>query len=75
MDPMTMKTVLSPRETEILGLAAEGFTREETALQLVISLNTVDTHLRHAFEKLGARNTTHAVVLALRVARFAPSYH
>ena len=72
---MTMKTALSPRETEILGLAAEGFTREETALQLAISLNTVDTHLRHAFEKLGARNTTHAVVLALRVARFAPSYH
>ncbi|HEX5592639.1 MAG TPA: response regulator transcription factor [Solirubrobacterales bacterium] len=56
---------LSARESEILGLLAEGLTGEEIAKHLVLSPETVRTHIRNAMEKLGARTRTEAVVKAL----------
>lgn len=56
---------LSRRESEILGFLAEGLTGEEIARRLVLSPETVRTHVRNAMEKLDARTRTEAVVKAL----------
>ena len=56
---------LSSREAEILGLLAGGLTGEEIAQRLVLSPETVRTHVRNAMGKLEARTRTEAVVKAL----------
>jgi DNA-binding NarL/FixJ family response regulator len=56
---------LSPRESEILTMLAQGLTGEEIAKRLVLSPETVRTHVRNAMEKLDARTRTEAVVKAL----------
>jgi len=56
---------LSGREAEILGLLAEGLTGEQIAKRLVLSPETVRTHIRNAMEKLGSPTRTAAVVKAL----------
>ena len=56
---------LSSRESEILGFLAEGLTGEEIARRLILSPETVRTHVRNAMEKLDARTRTEAVVKAL----------
>ncbi|MEG0376426.1 MAG: helix-turn-helix transcriptional regulator [Raoultibacter sp.] len=43
---------LSARETEILVLIARGFTADNIAKKLVISPYTVNTHIRHTYEKM-----------------------
>ena len=55
---------LSEREIEVLQLIAKGFTNQEIATQLYISLNTVKVHTRNINGKLGAKNRTGAVVRA-----------
>ncbi len=52
---------LSPRESEILGMVAEGLTARRIARRLGIKESTVRTHLDHAKEKLGARSLPEAV--------------
>jgi DNA-binding NarL/FixJ family response regulator len=55
--------LLSPREREILGLLATGRNGSEIAGELVLSEETVRTHVRNAVAKLGARTRTQAVAL------------
>jgi DNA-binding NarL/FixJ family response regulator len=57
---------LSPREREILTVAAAGLSTKAIARQLELSPNTVKFHLQAAFEKLGAATRTEAVVTAIR---------
>ncbi|HEX6783011.1 MAG TPA: response regulator transcription factor [Solirubrobacterales bacterium] len=61
----SQQKTLSARESEILGFLADGLTGEEIARRLVLSPETVRTHVRNATEKLGARTRTEAVVKAL----------
>ncbi|HEU4706160.1 MAG TPA: response regulator transcription factor [Solirubrobacterales bacterium] len=56
---------LSSRESEILAMLADGLTGEQIAKRLVLSPETVRTHIRNATEKLNARTRTEAVVKAI----------
>jgi PAS domain S-box-containing protein len=57
--------VLSPRERDVVSLAALGLTSNEIAATLSLSRATVETHFRSAVRRLSARNRTHAIALAL----------
>lgn len=54
-------SALSPREIEILELAATGATNRSMAKQLFISEATVKTHLVHVYNKLNVDNRTAAI--------------
>jgi DNA-binding NarL/FixJ family response regulator len=57
---------LSPREREIMHLMAEGYTAQDIATQLGVSVETVRTHVRNVIRKLQARNRVHAIAIALQ---------
>jgi DNA-binding NarL/FixJ family response regulator len=50
-------TTLSAREHEVLDLMAQGLSNRGIAEQLIISINTAETHLQRIFTKLGLPNT------------------
>lgn len=58
---------LTPRETQILGLVAEGLSNPAIAARLFIGESTVKTHLLHVFEKLGVSDRTRAVMRAMEL--------
>jgi ATP/maltotriose-dependent transcriptional regulator MalT len=58
---------LTPREIEVLTLAADGLGGKELAEELVLSPGTVNTHFKHIYEKLGAPNRAAAVAKAMRL--------
>ncbi|MCB0606192.1 MAG: response regulator transcription factor [Lewinella sp.] len=61
-DPgMVEKLGISPRELEVLQLMAEGYSNQEIADKLFISLNTVKTHTSNLFSKLDVRRRTQAI--------------
>lgn len=57
---------LTDRELAVLEHAADGSTNVEIGRALIVSPETVKTYKRQLFEKLEARNTTHAVAIAFR---------
>lgn len=57
---------LTPRERQVLKLIAEGKTNREIAEDLVLSLNTVQTHRLHLMEKLNLHNRSELIKYALR---------
>jgi DNA-binding NarL/FixJ family response regulator len=57
---------LTPRETEVLRLVADGVANAEIAHRLSLGLGTVKGHIRDILEKLSAADRTQAAVLALR---------
>ena len=59
--------LLTPREHEVLQLAAHGLSAIEIAEDLVVSPGTVKTHFQNIYAKLGATNRASAVAMALRM--------
>lgn len=57
---------LSARELQVLRLVASGDRNREIGLKLDITEETVKMHLKNATAKLGARDRTHAVSIAIR---------
>ncbi len=58
--------VLSAREREILQMLADGCSNREVSERLVVSVETVKTHVKHILAKLGAEHRTQAVAIGLR---------
>ncbi len=57
---------LTQQELRVLKLIALGFNNDAIAQSLVVSRNTVKTHVRHIFEKLGVSDRTQAALWAVR---------
>ncbi len=64
---------LTPREAEVLGLVARGYTDREIAAALVISAKTASVHVSHILRKLEAPNRLEAAAIAHRLAPPRPA--
>jgi DNA-binding NarL/FixJ family response regulator len=65
--------LLSRREREILGLLANGMNGTAISRELMISSETVRTHVRNAMRKLTAKTRVHAVTLAIQRHEISPN--
>jgi DNA-binding NarL/FixJ family response regulator len=57
---------LSPRESEILALIAQGLSNQQVADRAFLSINSVKTFIRSAYRKIGVQSRTQAVLWATR---------
>jgi DNA-binding NarL/FixJ family response regulator len=57
---------LSQRESQVLGLLADGLSNRLIASELVLGEETIKTHLRNIYKKLGVRDRAQAVAVAIR---------
>jgi LuxR family transcriptional regulator, maltose regulon positive regulatory protein len=64
---------LTPRESEVLRLMAEGLGNAEISRRLVISEKTTKVHIHHIFQKLGVTTRVQAVLASRRL--FEPAEH
>lgn len=64
--PKGSRGKLTRRQREILQLLANGESTTVAARELDLSEETVKTHTKHALARLGAKNRTHAVAIAVR---------
>lgn len=62
----TPRIALTPRETEVLSLVANGLSNGEVAGRIGRTEGTVKVHLKNILQKLGANDRTEAVTTALR---------
>ncbi len=58
---------LTPRETEVLTLIAQGLSNDEITAELVVSANTIKTHISSLLATLHARDRAALVIIAYEV--------
>jgi len=66
MNTPTQKYDLTDREKEILKFVTNGHTKKAIGIELNISFHTVDSHIRHIYEKLEVNCRSDAVAKAIR---------
>jgi len=71
---MTRPPRLSPREIECLRALADGEGPKQIAHRLGLSIRTCEHYVLGARRKLRAKNTTHAVVLAIEHGLLTPKW-
>ena len=67
-----MQEPLTPREEQVLRLAAEGLTHKEIAGRLGIRAKTARNHLCNLYDKLGIHVRAEAVLHAIRLGLIDP---
>jgi DNA-binding NarL/FixJ family response regulator len=63
---------LTDREAEVLTLVARGLSNDEIAERLTLSIETVKTHVKHVYTKLGTRDRAQAVIAAYESGLVSP---
>ena len=66
-ETLTVRAMITKREIEIIRYIAQGLTGKEIALQLNLSLKTIDAHKQNMMNKLGTRKSTEMVAIAYRM--------
>jgi DNA-binding CsgD family transcriptional regulator len=65
---------ITPRERRVLTLVTQGLTNQQISEALVISGNTVESHLSHAYEKLGVNSRTQFLARLFRETHWPMRY-
>jgi NarL family two-component system response regulator LiaR len=67
-----VRSALTPREWEVLDLLTTGASTEDISSELVVSLETVQSHIKHILGKLGVHSRAEAIVRAHELRRHNP---
>ncbi|PZW21032.1 LuxR family maltose regulon positive regulatory protein [Thermosporothrix hazakensis] len=70
--PQRLPDPLSARELEVLRLLARGYSNQQIATELIITLNTAKRHVKHILAKLGVTNRLQAVLRAHELSLLSP---
>jgi DNA-binding NarL/FixJ family response regulator len=68
----SQQALLSPREQEVLGLIARGFSYSEIARLQAVTVHTVQTHIKNLYAKLSVHSKNEAVFEASRLGLLPP---
>lgn len=73
-DISNQEIMLTPREQEVLYHLARGFTNKEISTNTNLAVDTVKTHLRNIFRKMGVKNRNQAISRASKMGLAVPNY-
>jgi DNA-binding CsgD family transcriptional regulator len=63
---------LTPRELEVLGMMVDGYSNQQIARRLIVTVRTAAAHIEHILAKLASPTRTHAAVHAQREGVYVP---
>ena len=70
--PTRTVNILSPRELQVLGLVARGYTSAEIAKQIFVGVKTIETYRSRFAEKLGLRTRSDVIRFAVQMGLLTP---